>query len=78
MTLTFRLLHRLPNSAWADGNLAEAVVQLGKMVEHTHIKVNPTKVSEQMNHPVVLFQINASVGIYRIPTTGTSTEPDGR
>ena len=27
-------LHCLPDSAWADGNLAEAAGQLGKMVEH--------------------------------------------
>ena len=28
------MFHCLPNSDWADGNLAEAAVQLGKMVEH--------------------------------------------
>ena len=28
------MFHCLPNSAWADWNLAEAAVQLGKMVEH--------------------------------------------
>ena len=32
--LWFRVFHCLPNSAWADGNLAEAAGQLGKMVEH--------------------------------------------
>ena len=28
------MFHCLPDSAWADGNLAEAAGQLGKMVEH--------------------------------------------
>ena len=28
------MVHCLPNSAWADGNLAEETGQLGKMVEH--------------------------------------------
>ena len=28
------MFHCLPNSAWADWNLAEVAVQLGKMVEH--------------------------------------------
>ena len=28
------VLHCLPDSAWADGNLAEAAGELGKMVEH--------------------------------------------
>ena len=30
----FRVFHCLPNSAWADGNLAEGAGQVGKMVEH--------------------------------------------
>ena len=28
------MFHHLPNFAWADGNLAEAAGQLGKMGEH--------------------------------------------
>ena len=28
------MFHCLPNSAWADGNLADAAGQLGQMVEH--------------------------------------------
>ena len=28
------MFHCLPNYAWADGNVAEAAGQLGKMVEH--------------------------------------------
>ena len=28
----------LPASAWADGELAEVVEQMGKMIEHTHPK----------------------------------------
>ena len=28
------MFHCLPESAWADGSLAEAAVQLGKMVGH--------------------------------------------
>ena len=38
------MLHYLPNSAWDDGNLAEAGGRLGKMVE----QVNQTQVREQM------------------------------
>ena len=29
--------HCLPDSAWADGNLAEVAGQLGKMVEHRNL-----------------------------------------
>ena len=36
------MFHCLPDSAWADGNLAEAAGQLGKMVEHrNHSPPNP-------------------------------------
>ena len=35
--LGFRVFHYLPDSAWADGNLAEAAGQLGKMVEHRNL-----------------------------------------
>ena len=28
------MFHYLPDSSWADGNLAEAARQLGKLVEH--------------------------------------------
>ena len=34
----FLLFHFLPSSAWADGNVAEAAVQLGKIVEHSKFK----------------------------------------
>ena len=32
--LGFRVFHYLPESAWTDGNLAEAAGQLGKLVEN--------------------------------------------
>ena len=36
------MFHCLPDSAWADGNLAEVVRQLGKKVEHRNqIQPNP-------------------------------------
>ena len=36
------MFHCLPNSAWANGNLAEAARQLGKIVEHpTQSQPNP-------------------------------------
>ena len=36
------MFHCLPDSAWADGNLAEGAVQLGKMVEHPNqSQINP-------------------------------------
>ena len=44
------LFHLLPGSAWADGNLAELAEQVGKMVEHH----NPTQLSDQMDHPVLI------------------------
>ena len=36
------MFHCLPDSAWADGNMAEAAGQLGKMGEHSNeSKPNP-------------------------------------
>ena len=42
---------RLPDSAWADENLAEVSVQLGKMVKHRN-QSQPTQVSAHLGHPV--------------------------
>ena len=39
----------LPNSASADGNLAEAAGQMGKKVENPN-KVSPNQVHDQINH----------------------------
>ena len=51
--LGFRVLHCLSDSAWADGNLAEAAAQ-GSWVRwwNTEIKVNPTQASAHLGHPV--------------------------
>ena len=43
------MFHCLPDSAWADGNLAEAAGEDGGI---TKIKVNPTQVYEHIGHPV--------------------------
>ena len=51
---SFWLFHPLPGSAWADGKLAEVTEQLSKIVEHHTVKVNPTQLSEKMNHPVAV------------------------
>ena len=39
----------LHGSAWTDMKLAE---QLGKMVQTSQIKVNPTEICQEMGHPV--------------------------
>ena len=46
------MLHCLPNSAWADGNLTEAAVQLGKMVE----PIDPTSQCN-VNTLLLLLQV---------------------
>ena len=45
------VFHCLPDSAWANGNLAEAAWQL--QLGNIQIKVNPTQVYEQKGHPVL-------------------------
>ena len=35
------MFHCLPDSAWADGNLAEAARLLGKLVEHINQSIQP-------------------------------------
>ena len=49
--LWFGLLHHKPGSAWADGKLAELAEHLADDGT-SQIKVNPTQLSDQMNHPV--------------------------
>ena len=50
------MLHCLPYSAWADGILAEAARQLGKVVEHPNQRQpNPTQDHEQMGLLVELL-----------------------
>ena len=46
------MLHCLPNSAWADGNLTEAAGQLGKMVE----PIDPTSQCN-VNTLLLLLQV---------------------
>ena len=47
------MFRRLPDSAWADRNLAEVAGQVGKMVEQqSQSPPNPTQVHEQMGYPV--------------------------
>ena len=53
--LLFLLFHLLPGSAWADGELAkEAEHASGQDGETSPIKINPTPLSGQMGHPVVM------------------------
>ena len=45
------MYHCLPNSGWVDGNITQK--RLGDMVEHTYPnQPNPTRVLEQLGHPV--------------------------
>ena len=47
------MFHCLSDSAEADGNLAGAAGQLGKIVEHRNqSQPNPTQVSAHLAHPV--------------------------
>ena len=47
------MFHGLPFLAWANGNLAEQAVQLGKMAERPNLK-QPTQVREQMDLAVCM------------------------
>ena len=49
------------NSAWADGNLGEVACQLRWW--NTQIKVNPTQVYGQMNHPVLELKMSSFVNV---------------
>ena len=65
------MFHCLSNSAWADGNLAEAAGQLGKMVEHPLFKFNPTQIHEQMGHPVdPSFPVYDEHGVHVVDEVG--------
>ena len=46
------MFHCLPNSAWADGNLAERAGQVGKMVEHRNPNPGPRPVEPLCNTDV--------------------------
>ena len=47
------------NSAWADGKLADMAEQHGGI---SQIKVNPTKVRQEMDLPVCLAERNLKLG----------------
>ena len=52
----------LPDSAWADGNLAEAAGQLGKMVEHPN-QVQPNSGPQADGTPYTIFTHLAVEGL---------------
>ena len=69
------MFHCLPDSAWADGNLAEAARQLGKLVEHKSKSTQPRSTTTwgALYHRVVKFQVtdtNANL------TTALNSVPD--
>ena len=55
------MFHCQLNSAWADGNLAEAAGQIGKIAEHPN-QSQPNQVLKQMGHPA---QCVPDVKVYR-------------
>ena len=55
----------LPNSAWADGNLAEAAGQMGKKVEHPNqSQPNPGPLPDES--PCIDTRINYKVSIFQL------------
>ena len=58
------MFYCLPDSAWADGNLAEAAGQVGKSW-NTQIKVNPTQVYEDLYIRNKYFPIVHSLYCFR-------------
>ena len=65
------MFYCLPDSAWADGNLAEAAGQVGKSW-NTQIKVNPTQVYEDLYIRNKYFPIVHSLYTALESTGGTS------
>ena len=58
------MFHCLPESAWADGSLAEAAVQLGKMVGHRN-QSQPNAGLNSLGHPVVPLRIHRRPALLR-------------
>ena len=66
----FWLFDCLPNSAWADGNLAEAAGKDGETP-----KSKPTHVHEQMGHTVDCSGADSFIRVYRRSSRGTGAGP---
>ena len=71
------MFHCLPDSAWADGNLAEAAEQLVKMVEHRN-QSQPNPGPQGHGTPCILFPITPAISATLISmSTKGCPRPDG-
>ena len=61
------MFHHLPNSAWADWNLAEVAVQLGKMVEHP---------SQSQPNPGLMADESPCIHVVRAQCSSDRTDTD--
>ena len=68
------MFHCLPDSAWADGNLAEAAGQLGKMVVHRN-QSQPNPGLSSLGTPCISFnKLDNKIFLFRDPNRPFSQE----
>ena len=67
------MFHSLPTSAWADGNLADAAVQLSNMAEHPNLS-QPTQVSRADESPCILCCFSLSSFIFNMASQNVATQ----